>query len=173
MDWNDPEQVKEYYRNYYQTNKEKWDEYRERRDPELHNKHNRDYAHRHPDRIAERNKLYRPADYAQRKAKRKGPQGDAVRDYHTYWLRTNGMHVRILNALGPKCSRCGFEDIRALQIDHKNGGGTQERKQFKNGYQYEKYIFEHLDSGKYQVLCSNCNLIKRDEMQENRWNKRE
>src|SRR3990167_3657310 len=34
----------------------------------------------------------------------------------------------VLDVLGNKCSRCGFSDKRALQIDHKNGGGALERK---------------------------------------------
>lgn len=35
----------------------------------------------------------------------------------------------IIRLLGSKCSRCGFsEDVRVLQIDHINGGGTEERQ---------------------------------------------
>ena len=34
----------------------------------------------------------------------------------------------VLERLGQKCSRCGYKDVRALEIDHKFGGGTEERR---------------------------------------------
>ncbi len=153
MAFKDPERRKQYNRDYYQQNKEGIFK-REHKDPQT---------------IEER----RAYDNAYGKARRQGAEGDYVRYYHTYWRKTNSIRVRIILALGGKCVRCGFDDIRALQIDHINGGGTKDRAAFKNTYQYEKYVFEHLDSGGYQVLCANCNWIKRDEMQEHMWNKRE
>ncbi len=60
----------------------------------------------------------------------------------------------------PKCKFCGFNDIRALCLDHINGGGNQERKTFHGSC----HLFRHLrDEGYpdgYQVLCANCNYIK-------------
>lgn len=91
------------------------------------------------------------------------------RAYAVQWRKKNAIRIRIINALGGKCVRCGYEDKRALQIDHINGGGVKERTGFKNGYQYEKYVLEHLDREKYQILCANCNWIKRDEEQESMW----
>ena len=68
--------------------------------------------------------------------------------------------------LGNKCTSCGFFDRRALQIDHVNGGGNKERKLFRHGY-YEK-ILDAIKEGvnKYQLLCANCNWIKRYEKKE-------
>jgi hypothetical protein len=69
------------------------------------------------------------------------------------------------------CKGCGFTDIRALQIDHINGGGTQEtRNKFnRNYYSYYKYLLslpiDELKSN-YQVLCANCNSIKKYENKE-------
>ena len=34
----------------------------------------------------------------------------------------------VLSKLGGKCCRCGFDDPRALQIDHVNGDGYKERE---------------------------------------------
>lgn len=34
----------------------------------------------------------------------------------------------VYTILGDSCVRCGFSDKRALQVDHINGGGLQERK---------------------------------------------
>ncbi len=173
MDWTDPEQVKQYYQDYYQTHKEQWSEYNEHRDPERKRQWDKTYRERHKEQIAAYGKSYRPKDNEWHKQRRKGPDGDYVRTYHKEWLRKNGTHARIVTALGGKCVRCSFDDIRALQIDHVNGGGRQEEKLFKNTYQRDKYILEHVDSGHYQVLCANCNWIKRDEENEHRWNMRE
>lgn len=79
-------------------------------------------------------------------------------------------HQRLKNAifelLGRKCVSCGFEDVRALQIDHINGGGHQEKSSMTTSYY--KYVLEQLLKGstKYQILCANCNWIKRAENKE-------
>lgn len=64
--------------------------------------------------------------------------------------------------LGRTCGRCGFSDERALCIDHINGGGSKERKEAKSVEVYYRAI---LASGgkEYQILCCNCNAIKRIE----------
>lgn len=66
----------------------------------------------------------------------------------------------------PKCVRCGFEDIRALCLDHTKNNGSEDRKKTmgKNvggsGSRFYFYLIKHgLPSG-YQTLCANCNLIK-------------
>lgn len=60
----------------------------------------------------------------------------------------------------PKCKKCGFEDIRALCIDHINNGGCRHRKSIR------KILFKWLKKQGlppgYQVLCANCNTIKQD-----------
>ena len=71
--------------------------------------------------------------------------------------------VQIIQLLGGRCQECGFSDVRALQIDHVNGGGRQERLKH-NGCspQYYKMIYQKIQEGSldYQVLCANCNTIK-------------
>src|SRR5207245_2342448 len=83
------------------------------------------------------------------------------REYHTQYRKEHGIHARIVEALGSKCSNCGHEDLDVLQVDHINGGGSMERRSFSNSYQFEKYVFEHVNSGQYQLLCANCNWKKR------------
>lgn len=76
----------------------------------------------------------------------------------------------LLGRLGGSCVMCGFVDWRALQIDHINGQGKQDRKRFHHTYDYYKYLLElPLDQLRceYQVLCANCNWIKRYEHKEN------
>ena len=71
---------------------------------------------------------------------------------------------RMLDALGGKCLRCGFDDWRALQIDHVNGDGRSDRDRVGNRNRYFKAVVSSPD--RYQLLCANCNWIKRYEQQE-------
>ena len=70
----------------------------------------------------------------------------------------------VLNHYGKECVRCGFTDYRALQIDHIDDNGAEERKtlggkQFSGWRFYEYLIKNNLPDG-YQTLCANCNNIK-------------
>lgn len=77
---------------------------------------------------------------------------------------TRGKAIRtaIRKLLGDKCNTCGFNDVRALQIDHVNGGGNKLRKQYGEMV-HNRMILESLINGSkdYQLLCANCNWIKR------------
>jgi hypothetical protein len=72
----------------------------------------------------------------------------------------------IIAHFGGKCVRCGFADWRALQIDHVKGGGSKERKSSTNNHQLYKGMLK-APPGTYQLLCANCNQIKRYEENEN------
>lgn len=72
--------------------------------------------------------------------------------------------LEILTLLGGKCKQCGFADSRALQIDHVNGGGTRELRTMSQTTYYKK-VFNDI-AGKYQLLCANCNWIKKYEKDE-------
>lgn len=88
------------------------------------------------------------------------------------WRRKNPERARIierryskklrrgaLEKLGGICVHCGFDDKRALQIDHINGGGIKEYKnRSQHGY-YREII--RGERGDLQLLCANCNWIKR------------
>ena len=73
-------------------------------------------------------------------------------------------HIEALKFLGGKCVKCGFSDVRALQIDHVHGGGTKDFKKFGGMYGVYKNVL--LEPEKYQLLCANCNWIKRFENKE-------
>ena len=78
------------------------------------------------------------------------------------------LRAKALTALGGKCAFCGYDvDNRALQIDHINGGGSEELRHAK-GTVYYRRVANNWDQGKYQLLCANCNVIKVDENQERR-----
>ena len=71
--------------------------------------------------------------------------------------------------MGGKCVSCGFSDYRALQIDHINSDGKQERNLMNRRDYYPNVLASFLaKEGRYQLLCCNCNWIKRSELKEYR-----
>ena len=81
-----------------------------------------------------------------------------LRDYHARLKKA------IYDILGHECSRCHYSDSRALQIDHVYGNGVLHRA---SGFYYHKILKEILaGSAGYQILCANCNWIKRIENNE-------
>jgi len=76
--------------------------------------------------------------------------------------RDNIKRVVIIQYLGGKCSKCGYnEDIRALQLDHIDGDGFKDRKEKKTNKVYRYYVKNLEESKKIlQVLCANCHAIK-------------
>ena len=83
-------------------------------------------------------------------------------------IRREKRRTECLDLMGNKCLRCGFSDKRALQIDHINGGGSKERKILKHGEVFIKKVISSLikKTNEYQLLCANCNWIKRFENNE-------
>ena len=78
------------------------------------------------------------------------------------------LRAAVLAFLGGRCVQCGFADGRALQVDHINGGGRQDRLKYGTSPAgYYRHILKDTTS-KYQLLCANCNWIKRVEKQEYR-----
>lgn len=80
---------------------------------------------------------------------------------------------RAHSVLGGVCARCGFSDRRALQIDHVDGDGWRARKGGKSGGHGTplfKLVIESAQKGenRYQLLCANCNWIKKHENDERR-----
>lgn len=79
--------------------------------------------------------------------------------------RQAAQRVRVMEVLGgPHCVRCCFDDVRALVIDHIDGGGSQHRRDSVSVWVMNKYVLEHPEE--FQVLCANCNQIKRHENDE-------
>lgn len=70
---------------------------------------------------------------------------------------------KVLDVLGNICSHCPFSDPRALQIDHVHGGGCAEERLLGRGVGYMKHVIDSVmrGEGKYQLLCANCNVIKK------------
>lgn len=86
-------------------------------------------------------------------------------DYARVKSKQDELKLAVFNKLGHVCSSCGYSDKRALQIDHVNGGGNQEHKRIKNACGFLKKVIADTNN-EYQILCANCNWIKRMENKE-------
>jgi hypothetical protein len=73
----------------------------------------------------------------------------------------------IIRVLGGKCIRCGFSDWRALQVDHVDGFPGENRVSASRRllFYIQKSLREHRNE--FQLLCANCNWIKKYENNEN------
>jgi predicted Zn-ribbon and HTH transcriptional regulator len=88
-------------------------------------------------------------------------------------LKRIAKRLQLCDILGSRvCVRCGYSDVRALQFDHINGNGRKSLIQdFKQPSLRDKilnyYIMNpELAKKTFQVLCANCNWIKRHDKNE-------
>jgi hypothetical protein len=72
----------------------------------------------------------------------------------------------------PSCAVCGFDDMRALCLDHINHNGAEHRAEIKQetknqgrgvGASIFRWLKNHGYPDGFQVLCANCNMIKEHE----------
>ena len=81
------------------------------------------------------------------------------------WIKNHpidDLRCAAIHELGGRCVRCDYTDLRALQIDHVNGNGAAMRRKVTNRVMY-KAILAGKPHTEYQILCANCNWIKRHE----------
>jgi hypothetical protein len=116
---------------------------------------NRRYQHENREVLAERRRVAREQQTEEQRARKR----ERERVYAAS-LRIR-LRQQIIERFSGKCARCGFADWRALQVDHVNGGGSDHRKR-QSWKIYYQAILEDTD-GLYQLLCANCNQIKRYE----------
>jgi hypothetical protein len=116
------------------------------------------YYHRHKEEIQTKYKDYRKNYYKK--------QREFLEKYRLE------LRMKVIEKLGGKCANpynlphpdwCN--DPRCLQIDHVNGGGKKEHEKYKSGTSYLKKVLADT-KGEYQLLCANCNWIKRYENKE-------
>lgn len=118
-----------------------------------------EWKQNHPESIA----AYRAREKAKFKADPEKVALHNERNLNNY----HRTRYAIFDILGHECARCGFNDYRALQVDHIHGGGNKQRMRV-NSLQYFREILQDPNIKlKYQTLCSNCNWIKRAENNEN------
>jgi len=64
--------------------------------------------------------------------------------------------LKVIEMLGGKCCNCGNEDIRVLQVNHINGGGSEDNKL---GNFYRRIVNGTRKTEDLELLCANCNII--------------
>jgi len=91
-----------------------------------------------------------------------------VKEKHSEHTRAIHRHVKLEvlqhYSLHLKCQECGFSDVRALSIDHIDGGGTAHARSGVNMLYY--WLKNKGYPSGFQVLRMNCQYIKREEKQE-------
>lgn len=141
------EQKREYDKRYVQEHKNELREYRQRPEVKERNRNkSRKWQQEHRERVREIGRV----------------SGQKRRDK---------LKIEIFHLLGNKCSNpnClvlgGCTDVRCLQIDHVNGGGNKDKIGSES---YYRKVLNRLRTGSkdYQLLCANCNWIKRYENRE-------
>jgi len=76
--------------------------------------------------------------------------------------REQRIRLLLLEKFGSRCKKCGNNDYRVLQLDHVRNNRGEERKKFKNIRTVYRNILDGiLPKEDYQLLCANCNWIKR------------
>jgi hypothetical protein len=74
-------------------------------------------------------------------------------------------NFNIVSKNNPVCENCGCTDIRLLEINHKNGGGTKEREKGKSSAKFAWNIYmgrRNIDD--LNLLCKVCNALHALEM---------
>lgn len=71
------------------------------------------------------------------------------------------LRQKLLALYGPVCVCCGFTDARALTLDHVKNNGAAERAELGERGVYRRALTHKAD---YQILCMNCQFIKRFEV---------
>lgn len=142
MPYKDPKKQREYQRNYQQ----KW--------REMNREKVRGYWQK-----------YYYSHYTEIR-KRKNQQNR--KSEQTYQVRARRHHrykIEVLKRYGgnpPKCANCGEQRYECLQIDHITDDGWKERKKIPSGENFYSWLRKQpYQPNKYQVLCANCNAIKR------------
>ncbi|KKN02260.1 hypothetical protein LCGC14_1119380, partial [marine sediment metagenome] len=70
-------------------------------------------------------------------------------------------------AAKPVCVHCGFDDTRALSIDHINSNGHHLRTKDPTHRDTAKWLKDNGFPDGYQTLCMNCQWIKKVDNNEN------
>jgi len=74
--------------------------------------------------------------------------------------------TKCFDLLGGKCVQCGFSDYRALNVDHINRRQAWEKKKRGGADIYLRILKGKRSTNDLQLLCCNCNWIKKHENHE-------
>lgn len=133
----------------------------------------RRYREAHREHILERIRRYREAhlEQAHESSKRYYKANkDKCNKYNSAWQR--GLKIEVLSHYNgggyPKCSTCGESRIDCLSIDHIDGGGEKHKRELGICGPVYNWLKKNDYPPGFQVLCMNCQFIKRAENNEYR-----
>jgi hypothetical protein len=149
MPYTDPDEYREYQRQYREQNRERLAEYdRERKKA----------ANLTSEEKLEKRARWR-AWYAQNQ--------DRMRPITNTRVRKSNAKLRFEVLLAyssgdPQCACCGENALEFLALDHINGGGAEHRRQIgsRNSVTMFRWARDNGYPPLFQVLCHNCNLAK-------------
>lgn len=105
---------------------------------------------------------HRPETRRRLNAEYRARNREKIREYQRQ--RRIRLKREALERYGTVCANCGFSDPRALQIDHIDNSGAEERKalggQHFAGQRFYWILKKRGWPDGYQTLCANCNIIK-------------
>jgi hypothetical protein len=61
---------------------------------------------------------------------------------------------------GPRCSCCGVVDREFLTLEHKNGGGRNDRRKRSDIAIWKDAAFSPDAADRFEILCYNCNCSR-------------
>lgn len=72
-----------------------------------------------------------------------------------YWK----IRHKVISLLGGECFNCKEKDIRVLQINHKEGGGSREYWKTGNYKFYNSILKKKRNITDLDIRCANCNVL--------------
>ncbi|MEK6879333.1 MAG: hypothetical protein AABY22_06995 [Nanoarchaeota archaeon] len=129
MPHKNPQKKKEYLKKYYQKNKEHW---------KLKAKK---FIQNNPTYFQEYNKKHR------NKAK------EIYEARYRFKIK-----IKVIQKLGGQCKICGIKDIRVLEVNHINGGGSKETREKTNRF-YIGIANGNRKIDDLELRCANHNII--------------
>jgi len=137
--------------------------YKEEHRKEKQREAQRKYRERHAENLKAKRDAVRESgemkEYWREKTKRNRQKNkELYKSLDTRWY--HNAKDRAFDILGGKCASCGWTDPRALQVDHVVAIGDAERRRL--GHRGRKlYQAVVKNPTMFQLLCANCNWIKR------------
>lgn len=88
------------------------------------------------------------------------PEHRRERQAKDWIIRRKRIFFRITGSITPSCARCGCDDPRLLEVNHRNGGGREELRQNKGTTQFYRDIAAgRRATNDLELLCKPCNAV--------------
>lgn len=101
---------------------------------------------------------------ASREQKRRYSRGwsranpDKVKMYHATEYKR--LKAKLVQLFGSNCVYCGCADLRVLELNHKNAGGSIDRRENTNQQKIIRAILRNeRDSKDFELTCKLCNVL--------------